>query len=156
MTDLVDRQREHLLFTWTAQSKARPLEIVDADGARFREASAGWMWDLESQVYNVNVGHKHPHVIARMVEQIESLPACAPNAVLPIRARLGELLAEKTGLEKAFLTTGGSEAVEIIHSQSSVNHSTSWNPVQQLPSMFGFRSFEEEMEVGKPETDPPG
>jgi taurine--2-oxoglutarate transaminase len=47
-----------------------------------------------------------------MIEQIQQLPACAPNAVLPIRAQLGELLAIHTGLVKAFLTTGGSEAVE--------------------------------------------
>jgi taurine---2-oxoglutarate transaminase len=109
---LTDRQRAHLMFTWSAQRRARALEIVDADRARFEVAGKGWVWDLESQVYNVNVGHRHPHVQARMIEQIQALPACAPNAALPIRARLGELLAAHTGLSKAFLTTGGSEAVE--------------------------------------------
>jgi taurine--2-oxoglutarate transaminase len=109
---LSDRQREHLLFTWSAQRRARTLEIIDAERARFEVAGKGWVWDLESQVYNVNVGHRHPHVQARMVAQIESLPAAAPNAVLPIRAQLGELLATHTGMAKAFLTTGGSEAVE--------------------------------------------
>jgi taurine--2-oxoglutarate transaminase len=116
MTDealtLTERQRAHLMFTWSAQQRARALEIVDAERARFEVAGKGWVWDLESQVYNVNVGHRHPHVQARMIEQIQQLPACAPNAVLPIRAQLGELLATHTGLEKAFLTTGGSEAVE--------------------------------------------
>ena len=109
---LTDRQRAHLLFTWSAQQRARTLEITDARGARFEVAGKGWVWDLESQVYNVNVGHRHPHVQARMVEQITTLPAAAPNAVLPIRAELGELLARHTGMAKAFLTTGGSEAVE--------------------------------------------
>lgn len=100
------------MFTWSAQQRARALEIVDAERARFEVAGKGWVWDLESQVYNVNVGHKHPHVQQRMIEQIQQLPACAPNAVLPIRAQLGELLASRTGLAKAFLSTGGSEAVE--------------------------------------------
>jgi taurine--2-oxoglutarate transaminase len=109
---LTEQQREHLFFTWSAQRRARSLEIVDAKGPRFEVADKGWVWDLESQVYNVNVGHKHPHVQARMTEQIERLPACAPNAVLPIRTTLAELLARHTGLAKAFLTTGGSEAVE--------------------------------------------
>jgi taurine--2-oxoglutarate transaminase len=114
MTDLLQRQREHLFFTWTHQ--ARPdlgrLEIVDAKGAKFQIADGRWMWDLESQVYNVTVGHKDPRVQRRMIAQIESLPACAPHAVLPVRADLGEALAEITGLHRAFLTCGGSEAVE--------------------------------------------
>ena len=109
--DLLARQREHLFFTWTAQRGAKGLAIEDAKGARFK-IEGRWIWDLESQVYNVNVGHKHPHVQRRMIEQIETLPACAPNAVLPIRAELGEALAKHTGLHRAFLTTGGSEAVE--------------------------------------------
>ncbi len=112
MTTLLDRQREHVFFTWSAQQRTRGLEIIGAERARFEVAGKGWVWDLESQVYNVNVGHKHPHVQLRMIEQIQSLPAAAPNALLPIRAELGERLARHTGLAKAFLTTGGSEAVE--------------------------------------------
>jgi taurine--2-oxoglutarate transaminase len=110
--DTTERQRQHLMFTWSAQQRARSFEITDARGARFEVAGKGWVWDLESQVYNVNVGHKHPHVQAKMIEQIQALPACAPNAVLPVKAKLGELLATHTGMAKAFLTTGGSEAVE--------------------------------------------
>lgn len=112
MSDLLERYRERVFFTWSRQAAGRGLEIVDAKGARFEVAGKGWVWDLESQVYNVTVGHKHPHVAKRMIEEIERLPACAPNAVLPIRAELGELLARHTGLAKVFLGTGGSEAVE--------------------------------------------
>jgi taurine--2-oxoglutarate transaminase len=105
-------QRDGLLFTWTAQRGVRGLEIDDARGARFHVAGKGWVWDLESQTYNVNVGHKNPHVVGRMIEQIETLPAAAPHAILPVRAKLARLLQERTGFAKAFLTTGGSEAVE--------------------------------------------
>jgi taurine--2-oxoglutarate transaminase len=101
-----------LLFTWTAQRGIRGLEIDDASGARFHIAGKGWVWDLESQTYNVNVGHRHPHLVARMLEQIETLPAAAPHAILPVRAKLARLLKERTGFAKTFLTTGGSEAVE--------------------------------------------
>jgi len=109
---LTDEQREHLFFTWSAQSRARSFEIVAGEGPRFEVAGHGWVWDLESQVYNVNVGHGHAHVRARMREQLDGIAACAPNAVIPIRAELGRLLAEHSGMAKAFLTTGGSEAVE--------------------------------------------
>lgn len=109
-----ERQGRHLFFTWTAQQAAGlgRLEIVDAKGAKFRLADGRWMWDLESQVYNVTVGHKDPRVQRRMIEQIETLPACAPHAILPVRTELAERLAVVTGLERAFLTAGGSEAVE--------------------------------------------
>lgn len=107
-----ERQREHLFFTWTHQAGVQGLEITDAKGPRFEVAGQGWFWDLESQVYNVNVGHRHAHVQRRMIEQIQTLPACAPNVMLPIRAELATMLAERTGLHRAFLTTGGSEAVE--------------------------------------------
>lgn len=107
-----EHQREHVFFTWSAQQRTRGLEIVGAERARFEVAGKGWVWDLESQVYNVAVGHRHPHVQRRMIEQIERLPAAAPNAVLPIKAELGDLLARHTGLARAFLTTGGAEAVE--------------------------------------------
>lgn len=109
---LTERQAAHLMFTWSAQQRARSLEIIGAERAKIEVAGKGWLWDLESQVYNVNVGHRHPHVQARMIEQINTLPACAPNAVVPVRAALGEQLAARTGMAKAFLTTGGSEAVE--------------------------------------------
>lgn len=111
-SSLRDRQAKGLFFTWSAQGSTRGLQVVEADGARFKIDDGRWIWDLESQVYNVNAGHQHPHIKARMIEQINTLPACAPNAVLEIRATLGELLSAKTGLAKSFLTCGGSEAVE--------------------------------------------
>ena len=73
-----DRQARHLFFTWSVQGSTEGLEIVDARGARFQLADGRWIYDLESQVYNVNAGHHHPHIKSRMMEQLRSLPACAP------------------------------------------------------------------------------
>ena len=111
-SELARTQASHLFFTWTAQHQAQPLTIDQARGARFHTVEHGWLWDLESQVYNVNVGHAHPHVQERMIAQIRGQATAAPNVALPIRAELGSLLHRLTGLEKAFLATGGSEAVE--------------------------------------------
>lgn len=105
-------QGEHLFYTWTAQRQAHPLTIDAAEGARFRTRERGWLWDLESQTYNVNAGHGCGHIQERMIAQIRACPAAGPNMQLPIRAELGELLAARTGLAKAFLATGGAEAVE--------------------------------------------
>jgi taurine--2-oxoglutarate transaminase len=108
------QQREGLLFTWAAQRGVRGLEIDDAHAARFHVAGKGWVWDLESQTYNVNVGHKDPHVVGRMIEQIETLPAAGPHAILPVRAKLAQLLRERTvenAIKLARLLTGRSKIV---------------------------------------------
>ncbi|HEY0136735.1 MAG TPA: aminotransferase class III-fold pyridoxal phosphate-dependent enzyme [Nannocystis sp.] len=111
-SELAAAQRSHLLATWSVQGAVETLTIDQARGARFHTIEHGWLWDLESQVYNVNIGHGNLHVQERMINQIREMPTAAPNAVLPIRAELGALLHRVTGLEKAFLATGGSEAVE--------------------------------------------
>ena len=71
-SELFRRQRDHLFFTWSVQSQVGPLEIVDAAGPRFATRDHGWLWDLESQVYNVSAGHRHPHIQRRMIAQIEA------------------------------------------------------------------------------------
>ena len=81
------QQREHLFFTWTAQRGVQGLEIVDAEGARFLSPDGVWRWDLESQVYNVNAGHKNEHIVERMKAQLDALPACGPHALVPWHAR---------------------------------------------------------------------
>ena len=111
-TPLAAAQKAHLLSTWSVQTAAPVMTIDQARGARFHTVEHGWLWDLESQVYNVNIGHGHAHVQDRMIAQIREQPTAAPNVILPIRAELGAMLSRVTGLEKAFLATGGSEAVE--------------------------------------------
>jgi taurine--2-oxoglutarate transaminase len=104
--------RERLFFTWSVQSAVGGFEITDAKGVRFKAAGAGWMWDMQSQIYNVSVGHNHPHLQHRMIQQIVSLPAAHPHALLPIRLEMAELLHKHSGMDKGFYTTGGSDAVE--------------------------------------------
>ncbi len=106
------RQREHLFLTWTAQRVGKAFEIDRAEGARFHVPDEGWKLDFESQVYNVNVGHGHPHVLDRMREQLASVSTAAPNVLLPIREELARRLCELTGMARVFLATGGSEATE--------------------------------------------
>ncbi|MGZ5443437.1 MAG: aminotransferase family protein [Thermoanaerobaculia bacterium] len=110
--DWQSRQRERLFFTWSVQSHVRGFSVVGGARARFETAEHGWLWDFESQIYNLVAGHRHARIQQRMIEQIGEVPAAHPHALLPIRAELGELLVQFTGMAKAFLTTGGSEAVE--------------------------------------------
>lgn len=105
-------QGDSLFYTWSKQAGTRGFEIVGGKGARFELRDGRWIWDLESQVYNVTVGHQHPHLKARIAAQLEAVPAAGPHAELPIRSEAARRLCASAGMHKAFLATGGSEAVE--------------------------------------------
>lgn len=101
-----------IFYTWTAQRHAHPLTVDAAEGARFRTREHGWLWDLESQTYNVNAGHRVAAIQERMIAQLRELPAAGPNMILPVREQLAAELCARTGLARVFLATGGAEAVE--------------------------------------------
>lgn len=105
-------QRERLFFTWSVQHDTRGYALSAGQGARFQVDGRDWLWDFGSQIYNLVAGHGHARIQERMIAQIRETPAAHPHALLPVRAEVGELLHRHTGLAKAFLTTGGSEAVE--------------------------------------------
>jgi len=114
MSELLERQRSHLFYTWTAQEKAAPLEVVGGQGPRFQTADGEWWWDLGSTTWNANLGHGHPVMRARLAEAAGRGLVAGPAAAFPDKARAGELLAEITpaGLSKSFICLSGAEANE--------------------------------------------
>ena len=114
MSDLFERVRKHVFFTWTAQSDARPVSIASGSGATFLDADGQRWLDFESQVFNCNAGHGQQRIVDAMVAQARVLPCAHPAAVFESKARLGELLAEVTpeGMNRFFLCLSGAEAVE--------------------------------------------
>ena len=114
MSEMEQRQRRHVFFTWSSQENAKGLEIVRAEGSRFWTVEGKDWLDFESQVYNAHLGHGNSRVIRAIQEQAESLAVAHPAAVFPAKMRLGERLAEVTpeGITKFFFTLGGAEANE--------------------------------------------
>jgi len=91
-----------------------PISMVRAEGVYFWDEEGKRYLDWSSQLFNVNVGHGHPHVIQAIQEQIGRLSYAYPGIATEPRARLAELLREVTpgSLKKAFFTTGGGDAIE--------------------------------------------
>jgi adenosylmethionine-8-amino-7-oxononanoate aminotransferase len=83
------------------------VEIFDADGRRYLDASGGAAVSC--------LGHGHPKVIAALRRQLEAL-AYAHTAFFTTEAaeRLADRLIEDApaGIERVYLVSGGSEAVE--------------------------------------------
>lgn len=104
MTRLMHRS---LLSTPPVATSARGIEIFDADGRAYIDASGGAAVSC--------LGHGHPAVLDAMRRQMEAV-AYAHTSFFTTEAaeRLGELLIEDApeGLEYVYLVSGGSEAVE--------------------------------------------
>jgi taurine---2-oxoglutarate transaminase len=114
VSDVGDRQAARVFYTWSAQSSALPLEIVDGAGARFVTADGARWWDLGSMVWNAGLGHAHPRMRLALAEAAGRGLLVTPNAAFPAKLRAAELLTEVTppGLQKTFFCLSGAEANE--------------------------------------------
>ncbi len=113
-SDLEARQRRHVLYTWTAQAKASPVDIAGGEGAWFVD-HAGQRWlDFESQVFNCNAGHGRASIVEAVQRQAGELACAHPAAVFEAKAALGEALDRITpaAIDRFFLCLSGAEANE--------------------------------------------
>lgn len=111
---LLERQKKHVLFTWSAQDSARPVHIERGEGAVFRDQTGAEWLDFESQVFNANAGHGQQSIVDAIAKQAQTLAVAHPAAVYETKAALGEALAGITpgDLDHFFLCLSGAEAVE--------------------------------------------
>lgn len=112
--DLVRKNREYTLATWISQKGWNPISMTKAEGVYFWDADGKRYIDWSSQLFNVNIGHGHPHVIKAVQEQIGRISFAYPGIATEPRAKLAEMLIEIApgDLQKTFFTLGGADAVE--------------------------------------------
>jgi taurine--2-oxoglutarate transaminase len=110
------RQGERVLYTWTAQRDAVPMEIVSGQGARFTTADGAEWLDLGSMVWNANLGHGHPAMRRALAAAAERGLLVQPASVFPDKTRAAGRLLEiaPQGLRdgKVFFCLSGAEANE--------------------------------------------
>ena len=106
--------REHVIYSWSAQGRISPLRVTGGEGCRFWDADGHSYLDFASQVMNLNLGHRHPRLVDALRRQAESLYGLAPSFASEPRSELARLLAEVTpgDLGMTLFTTGGAEANE--------------------------------------------
>jgi taurine--2-oxoglutarate transaminase len=102
------------MFTWSRGRDVSPWPIVGAEGIYLHGANGERILDFNSQLMSVNIGHGHPRVREAMKKQVDELLYVWPGAATPIRARVGQKLAQLLPghLNKIFFTLGGAEANE--------------------------------------------
>ena len=107
-------ERETVLHSWAVQAEWNAPTVVGGCGARFETSDGRSLLDFSSQSECCNLGHQHPAVIAAIKAQADRLCYVSNAWGAEPRARLAELLLEKSGFVdgRVFFTLGGADANE--------------------------------------------
>ncbi|GBC93889.1 Acetylornithine aminotransferase [bacterium HR15] len=102
----LDQQR--LMQTYRRQ----PVLFVRGEGAYLYDTEGNRYLDFLAGVAVCNVGHCHPHLVARVQQQAAQLMHISNLLLSEPQARLADRLCELTGMERAFFCNCGAEACE--------------------------------------------
>lgn len=107
-------ERQTVLHSWCRQSEWAAPTVIGGEGARFHTDDGRTILDMSSLAECCNLGHQHPRVIAAIRKQAEQLCFTTSSWGAQPRARLAELLLEKSGFEggRVFFTLAGADANE--------------------------------------------
>jgi len=107
-------ERHSVLHSWCIQADWNAPTIVGGKGAWFWDEQGRRYLDMSSQAECMSLGHQHPALVRAIREQAEKL--CFIHAAWGAapRARLAELLLERSGFEggRVFFSLGGADANE--------------------------------------------
>lgn len=115
-----------------------PLVFVRGEGA--------YLWNAEGKRYldwvsggraGNALGHCHPDVTAALRQQIETLTFVSNDFYNPWGAKLGKLLAERTGGRKAFFCNSGAET-----SETALKLARKWGHTQRGADCYEVITFE--------------
>lgn len=107
-------EHETVLHSWCRQTEWNAPTIVGGAGAHLRTADDRLILDMSSLAECSNLGHQHPRVVEAIREQAQRLCFVTNAWGAQPRARLAELLLEKSGFAggRVFFTLGGADANE--------------------------------------------
>ena len=114
-TETIDAiERRAVMHSWCVQADWRGPTIVGGDGAYFVDDRGRRYLDMSSLAECSNLGHQHPQVVRAIQEQAAKLCFVTAAWGAEPRARLAQLLLEKSGFDggRVFFTLGGADANE--------------------------------------------
>ncbi len=107
-------ERSSVLHSWCVQADWDAPTIAGGQGAWFWDEAGRRYLDMSSLSECMTLGHQHPALIRAIREQAEKLCYASAAWGAEPRARLAELLLEKSGFEggRVYFTLGGADANE--------------------------------------------
>lgn len=114
MSNVVEMGKKYNLYSWSAQSKINPANIVKAEGIYFWDEDGKKYYDMCSQLVNMNLGHGNKKIIAAIKDQAEKLAFISPSFSCDVRSLAAKKIVDVSGLDggKVFFTNAGAEANE--------------------------------------------
>ncbi len=103
-----DIDQAHYLPVYARHS----ITFLDGKGAQVRDVHGKTYIDALAGVAVNSLGHCHPRVVNAIKEQSEKLLHVSNFYVTPQQAQLTQKLTELSGLDRAFFSNSGTEAVE--------------------------------------------
>lgn len=107
-------ETETVLHSWCRQTEWNAPTIVGGAGAHLHTAAGQSILDFSSLAECSNLGHQHPRVVEAIRSQAQQLCFVTNAWGAQPRARLAELLLEKSGFTdgRVYFTLGGADANE--------------------------------------------
>jgi adenosylmethionine-8-amino-7-oxononanoate aminotransferase len=117
--EILHLDRSHVWRPYTSaedHAERDPFVIVGAEGPFLEDADGRRYIDANSSWWVMNLGHRHPRLVARLKAQADRLCHCAMGTMTnPEAAQLASELAEVApeGLDRVFFSDDGSTSVEV-------------------------------------------
>ena len=92
--------------------KRYPLTIIRGEGSHLWDDQGRSYIDLLAGIAVNSVGHCHPKVVAAVQQQVAQVMHVSNLCLTEPQVRLTQQLTEQSGLERAFFSNSGAEAVE--------------------------------------------
>ncbi len=112
---ILQMSSDYTVYEWGMQHNVDPIIADHAQGVYVWDTQGKRYLDFNSQLMCVNIGHGDPRMTEAVVRQMEKISYVSPRGfITEARARAGAALASvlPAGMQKAFFTTAGAEAVE--------------------------------------------
>ncbi len=140
-TDPSQWSQDRIITTYHASVQTTygrtPLAFVRGEGAYLWDANGKRYLDWVSGGRAGNaLGHCHPDVTAAMHRQLDTLTYVSNDFYNPWGARLGEMLAERSGGRKSFFCNSGAEA-----SETAIKLARKWGYAQRGPACHEVITF---------------
>lgn len=105
---IVDREQKYLLNTYARY----PLALVRGKGVYLYDTEGGRYLDFLSGLGVNALGHAHPRIVKVVREQAAKVIHLSNLYYNEYQGLLAEKLCQKSGLDRAFFTNSGTEAIE--------------------------------------------
>ena len=123
-------ERDTVMHSWCRQDDWNAPTIVGGEGAWLHTADGKRILDMSSLAECSNLGHQHPRVVAAIKAQAEKLCFVTAGWGAEPRARLAEMLLERSGFDggRVFFSLGGADANEhaIKFARQASGHAHGW------------------------------